>query len=420
MRLDELRDRQVALLGFGEDNRAALPHILDAAPSHVCVADDDEERRRSSPADVEVVPLADALRDHDVLVRSPGFPRYRPDLEAAVSRGATVTTPTDLWLGTHGPRRRVVAVTGTKGKSTTTDFIDRFAHHVGLDLGAAGNMGIPVFSSDWNHEAPDVALEISSYQAVDLDHLPDIAVLTSLAEDHLSWHGGYDQYVADKLRVLHQDGRTAATILVAADDPGACDVTAAWSPVRVTPPPGDPGPPPHRLQNAALAAEVVRLLSGTEVAEETVVETAHHALPGRLDLCREVGGMAWVDDALASNPFAAAAGLAWARKRRRPTIVVLGGADRGVDPTPLVDEASRWASGTLRVVTLPDNGDDLARLTGLETVGRAHDLSAAVALAVDACSNGIVLFAPAAPTPPGIGTWQTRSTQFRDAIDELT
>ena len=80
-----------------------------------------------------------------IFVRSPGFPRYLPQLVDAMERGALMTTPLDLWVGSLDPSQRVVAVTGTKGKTTTTDLIGHFATEAGLRVGLAGNIGIPVF-----------------------------------------------------------------------------------------------------------------------------------------------------------------------------------------------------------------------------------------------------------------------------------
>lgn len=419
MRLDELRGRRVALLGFGADVRAALPHVLEVGPSELLLADDDPARAVDAPAEVHRVDLDDAARRAEVLVRSPGYPRYRPAVEAAVRRGAVVTNPTDLWLGTFGADRCVVAVTGTKGKSTTTALIERFARDRGLDLGVAGNMGVPVFADGWEHRAATVAVEISSYQAADLHHLPDVAVLTSLAEDHLSWHNGYDRYVADKLRVLHQEGRSAACILVPAGDEAASAATAGWSPRTVRPPsPGDL--PRHRVQNAALAAAVIEELTGEAVADDDVLAAAAGSLPGRLDVVATTGATTWVDDALASNPFAAAAALAWARQQGRRTLVLLGGADRGVDPEPLATEARRWPAGELGAIALPDNGDELASAAGIPVIGQAPDPEAAVALATDHLSgetDALVLFSPGAPTPPGRGDWRDRSAAFRAGVE---
>ncbi|CAN5688640.1 UDP-N-acetylmuramoyl-L-alanine--D-glutamate ligase [soil metagenome] len=415
MRLDELRGRRVALLGLGADVRAAVDAIRAAGPAELVVVEEGSAEgtfvRRT---------LAEAATTAEVFVRSPGFPRYQVPLQEAMAGGAEMTTPLDLWLGTHGSSRTVVGITGTKGKSTVTDLLGRMAGEAGLDVGVAGNLGVPVFSDGWNHRAPCIVLEVSSYQAADLHHVPDVAVMTYLSEDHLSWHGGVDRYVADKLRLLSNEGRTAGRILVPAHGGRAAEVAAAAGLVVevVVPPPAGPEVPSHRVQNAALAAAALAAVGGPGLDGPAIVEAARtSSLPGRLDECAGPAGLLCLDDALASNPSASAAGLAWVRGLGRPTVVVLGGMDRGVDPAPLVAEVARWEAGRLRAITLPVNGSELADRAGVEVVGRAEDVGGAVRLAIGSLSpGGVLLFSPAAPTPPGLGNWETRSRQFREAL----
>jgi UDP-N-acetylmuramoylalanine--D-glutamate ligase len=265
-----------------------------------------------------------------------------------------------------------------------------------------------------------VALEVSSYQAADLHHVPDLAVVTHLAEDHLSWHGGVDRYVADKLRLLRNDGGTAGTILVAESSGRAREAIAALGldAVVVAAPLAPAELPAHRVANAALAVEVVHRLGGPAPTAAAVVDAARSSLPGRLDRCVGPPGVLCLDDALASNPSATAAALAWLRGLDRPTVVVVvGGTDRGVDAGPLAEEVGRWRPGRLHAVALPDTGTELATRCGLAVVAVADSVEAATRSALDAAGpGGVVLFSPAAPTPARIGTWQTRSDQFRAAL----
>lgn len=416
MQLDHLSGRRVALLGLGADVQAALPAIRSAGPAELVVVDD------RPLADLDQRSLADAAAGAEVFVRSPGFPRYQRPLLDALGRGARMTTPLDLWLGTHGADRTVVGITGTKGKSTVTDLLGSLARGAGLRVGVAGNLGVPVFSDGWDHTAPLIVLEVSSYQAADLHHVPHVAVLTFLAEDHLSWHGGVEAYVADKLRLLRNDGGTAARILMPeAGGRGAEVVAAAGLAAEVVVAPAAPVDlPAHRVQNAALAAAALAAAGGPVLDASAVVDAARTSLPGRLDPCPGPAGRWCLDDALASNPSATAAGLRWLRGLGRPTVVVLGGADRGVDPGPLAAEAASWPPGQLRAVALPDNGADLAARCGIETIGAADDVAAGVRVAAEQLApDGVLLFSPAAPTRPGEGNWETRSAQFRAACAAL-
>ena len=421
MRVDDLRGRRVALLGLGIDVRAALPAIVAAGPSDLVVVDD--SLSTPEPDGLRVVSLAAATRDADILVRSPGFPRYLEPIVDAGARGTTMTTPVDLWVGSRTGSQRIVMVTGTKGKSTTTDLIGHLATRAGLAVGVAGNLGIPVFSDDWAHDAPIVVIEVSSYQASDLHHAPEIAVLTSLAEDHLDWHGSYDRYRADKLRVVGNDGGTATRVFVPRAEStaiAALGMIGGIEPDLVDVPDHDAHLPHHRVQNAALAAAVVGALGGTGIGDAEILEAAERFLPGRLETCAGPGDGMWIDDALATNPAAAAAGLAWARSLDRPTIVLLGGADRGVSRTPLQDEIARWPTGRIHAVTLPDNGRALADACGITVIGAAATVAEAVALAAEALPpGGTVMFSPSAPTPPAAGNWKLRSDAFRTAVATL-
>lgn len=416
MRLDELTGRRVVLLGLGADVLAAVRAIRSAEPSAIAVVDDGPQ---AEATDLPVLSLVDAASWGDVFVRSPGFPRYQEPLLAALDRGAEMTTPVDLWLGTYGAERTVVAITGTKGKSTVTALLGLLAERGRIDVGVAGNLGIPVFSDGWNADAPVIVLEVSSYQAADLHHVPDIAVLTYLSEDHLSWHGGVGRYVADKLRVVANEGGRASTVIVPEDNGRALEALAALGiePEIVAAPDSDPTVPRHRVQNAALAAAALAELGGHQLVDVEIVAIARHSMPGRLDPCPGPAGILCLDDALASNPSATAAALRWLRTLDRRTVVLLGGADRDVDPEPLRAEAACWDPNLLSAIALPDTGCRLAEACGIRLLANAVDVPSAAGLALsNVGEDAVILFSPGAPTPPEVGNWETRSDQFRTAV----
>jgi|GEM_PF-1308055 len=458
MKLSDLAGQRVVLLGMGTDMQAALGPILAAAPLQVFLVDEalspgSQLGGRATAqsgsqsglhsklhggvstdtlaSELQMISVEQAAKTAQVFVRSPGFPKYMPQLVDAVKQGALMTTPLDLWMGSLDSSQRVVAVTGTKGKSTTTDLIGHFAAQAGLRVGLAGNLGIPVFGVDWDSTAPIVVLEVSSYQAADLQHVPAIAVLTSLTEDHLDFHGGVERYRADKLRVLSNNEQSAEVVVVSADSPEALAASIQFGPVIVQPPTSAPALPQQRVQNAALAAEVIFQLGGGRMTEQQILDGAARSMPGRLDECvgpdanSAAAVIRFVDDALASNPSAAAAGLAWARQQELPTVLILGGVERGVSARPLVEEASQWPPGQLLAVTLPENGASLAERCRITVVAAAETVQEAVqlgaeALLVHASVPGILLFSPGAPTPTEAGNWQDRSASFSQAAAELS
>lgn len=439
MRPDDLTGRRVAVLGLGVDVRAAIAKLAPVGPAEWLLVDSAAEvaaQARDGVVTVDgidllLVDLETASESAEVFLRSPGFPRYLEPLVAARARGALMTTPVDLFMGSTRPDQKVVAITGTKGKSTTTDLVGHFLKDAGVRAGVAGNLGIPVFADGWDSDAPVVVIEVSSYQASDLHHVPDVAVLTSLSQDHLSWHGGVERYVADKLRVVSNEAGTAPVVIVSADELGALQAVAAHNPVVVASPENPDGLPFQRVQNAALAAEVLSQLGLAEMTEEQILAGAVATMPGRLDPCKTGGGRwestSFLDDTLASNPSASAAGLRWARSTGKRVAVILGGSDRGVSVEPLRDEASLWEPGRLVAVTVADNGADIAEQAGIEVLGRADSVTEAVRLAAGwldsdepAQIGGIVLFSPAAPTPARQGSWKERSSEFRSAVLSLS
>lgn len=431
MRLAELTGRRVALLGVGTDVRAAIGPIVEVGPAELIAVADSRSAELESQVLATVggrVPvrwadLSAAAAESDVLVRSPGFPRSSSPIRAALGRGARMTTPVDLWLGAVGPEQQVIGVTGTKGKSTVTSLVGWFAERLGVRVGLAGNVGVPVFDPAWDSTAPIVVIEISSYQAADLHRVPDVAVLTFLAEDHLSWHGDRGAYDEAKLRVVRNEGGSAPVVLVGEAGGRWPEVLAGRGIGARTVVAPDAGPelPAHRVGNAALAAAALTAAGGPVVPGELVIEAARQTMPGRLDPCPGPTGLLCVDDALASNPAAAAAGLAWLRGLGRSTVVLIGGVDRSVDPAPLRDEVRRWPAGSLRAVALPDNGPALAAAVGLPGADVASDVASAVALAVAAAGpGGAVILSPGAPTPPAVGDWKVRSAQFRAALVAAT
>jgi UDP-N-acetylmuramoylalanine--D-glutamate ligase len=372
----------------------------------------------------------------DVVVRSPGVSRYRPELAAAEAAGTSVTTTMALWLEDHGDAP-VLAVTGTKGKSTTASLAAALLEADGRRVELIGNIGVPVLAT-YGRPRPDAyVVEVSSYQAADVTRSPAVVVLTSLAPDHLDWHGGVEAYYRDKLR------------LVTAGPPGRLAVCAG-NPEALTRTAGHPdrtlfGPEGrvhvtgdgwlevdgvrladtahlrvagrHNVWNLCGAVAGVLLLTGESptAAAVEVAMAGFAGLPSRCAVMGERAGRTYVDDALASNPFASAASVG--TFAGRPLTVIVGGADRGVDPGPLVEALAGRRPPASVVVLTPGSGRLAGALAGVAgQVREATDLAEAVAWANELTpEGGVVLFSPGAPTPEGGGGYRERSRQFAAA-----
>ncbi|MFN7552558.1 MAG: Mur ligase family protein, partial [Pseudomonadota bacterium] len=206
MRLAELEGRRVAIWGAGREGRAAwrwLADRLPLRPAVVCPAAE-AETARAFAVGAEVIAGeagVEALRGFDVVVKSPGISPYRSPAPEAEAAGVRFTSGTALWFAAH-PGARTIAITGTKGKSSTTAMVAHLLRAAGRSVVLAGNIGLPLL------EAPDAAvpdwwvMEVSSFQARDLGGVPEIAAVLNLHPEHLDWHGTVECYYRDKMRLL--------------------------------------------------------------------------------------------------------------------------------------------------------------------------------------------------------------------------
>ena len=360
MTLEEVLAGRLAVWGLGAEGSAMVALARARGLDPVLI---DDHPERVTGASVSVAPGAHLIRpdevvwsDVDVVVRAPGVSRYRAELAAAEAAGVTVTTGMALWLEDYRDAA-VVAVTGTKGKSTTATLAAAVLRAGGVTTELLGNIGVPVLDTYGRPRADAYVVEVSSYQATDVTTSPGVVVLTSLAPDHLDWHGGVESYYRDKLRLVWAG--PAAALAVSAGSSEAVRRTAGHTARTLYGPEGrvvvstdgrvevdgQPvaevadlrAPGRHNAWNLCGALTGVLLLTGTAPRADVVAEVldGFDGLPSRCHTVGERDGRTYVDDALASNPFASAASIETFADR--PLTVIVGGADRGVDPGPLVD-----------------------------------------------------------------------------------
>lgn len=447
MRFADLLTGRVAIWGIGQEG-LAMARLLIARGVEPTLVDDQVEPAAARAAhelpDAPTVigPGSMAWGDVDVVVRSPGVSRYRRELLDAEAVGVSVTTAMALWLEDFADAR-VVAITGTKGKSTTAALAAAILREGGKEVALIGNIGVPVSEMYGRSLVDAYVVEVSSYQAVDVTVTPGVCVLTSLAADHLDWHGGEERYFRDKLRLIGAGPPGSLAVSAASDEAlrrtGGHPHRTLYGPagrVQVTPTgmveiDGEPSvdarrlgvPGWHNWWNLCGAITGTMLLDGAPPSPEAVGAAVEgfEGLPSR---CRTVGehhGLTFVDDALASNPFATAASVD--AFPGRELTVILGGASRGVDPALLVEVLNRREPAP-RVIVIPPDPRRLIdvlsspreRARAPVTVEAAADLDAAVRAAVASTPvGGVVLFSPAAPTPEGGGGFAERSRQFVEA-----
>jgi len=425
MKLAELAGKRVVVWGYGREGRAAAD-VLDGVAKFTIIDD-----KIADAADRLVLTGANAqtaLAAADVVIKSPGVSRYDERVLALIGRGVTVTGGSALWMAEH--HARTVAVTGSKGKSTTSALIHHLATAIGIANIYGGNIGVPLLELP---QAEQYVVELSSYQCSELTDSPAIAVLTSLFPEHLNWHGSAERYYADKLNLVAHGPRT---VIVNATDERLLGTLRALhpdvEPIEVGAP-ADGIPDglalrgAHNRQNAHLALTALRVLAdtrGVDLADRRteIAEALHtfQGLPHRLTVIADENGLCFVDDSLSTAPQAAIAALDTFADG--PLALIVGGQDRGVDYTPLHDHLA--ATGrTITLIGIPDSGQRIVDAVGhLPHVSSelADDLADAVRRARAALrgTGGTVLLSPAAPSYGIYRDHRERGAAFAQAVEQ--
>jgi UDP-N-acetylmuramoylalanine--D-glutamate ligase len=444
---DPLRGVSHALVVDLATPEPAAASVLDGAGVAVTIVDDRRDHPEADAARAaghEVVldqPAVGLLDRVDLVVPSPGVPERAPVVRAAVRAGLPVWSEPELGWRLHP--RRLLAVTGTNGKTSTIELLTAMLVAGDVPAVPCGNIGAP-FSTAAEAAAPAAVLvaELSSFQLRFAGSLrPEVGVLLNLADDHLDWHGGFEAYAAAKAR-LWEAQRPGDWAVANAADP----VTMRWRD-RIAPAgradfrgegevdglgvgvrdgaihgrtPGYEGrllelvelplDAAHHVANVAAAA-CAALLAGVDAA--AVADAARRFLPGRhrLELVAEAGGVRWVDDSKATNVHAAAAAL-----RSAPSLVWLaGGLAKGVDLAALALHLGAVHHAVL-FGTAAEELAEVCRTAGVEAqvVDTIED---AVAVAARSARPGdTVLLAPACASFDQFRGYADRGERFAAAV----
>jgi len=427
---------RIAIWGFGREGQAALQFVSERAPDAVVTILNDTALESDAAAGLDVITgeaASQAISDgrFDMVIRSPGISLYRPEIAAGTANGTRFTTGTNLWFEAY-PDARKIAITGTKGKSTTSSVLYHVCQKAGLDVVLVGNVGIPALLQKPGRDL--TVMELSSYQIADLMHAPDFAVITNLYPEHTPWHGGLENYFRDKLRLLELSERTVRLCNYANERlrarVGQRFSDLAWfnhdgsyhvrdgvlyfRDERVSLP-GNPLRGTHNLQNLAAvlaAADAV----GAHQPGQPLDLSGYRQLPHRLEEFRLANGRLCVDDSIATVPEAAVEALnAFAGQS---VVLFLGGTERGQNFALLYEAMAR---ATIEmVVCLPANGERIAAelaASGLsdrirvETVG---DLAEGIRLAnLCASAEAVFLLSPAAPSFGQFRNFEERGEAFK-------
>ncbi|WP_375421714.1 UDP-N-acetylmuramoyl-L-alanine--D-glutamate ligase [uncultured Sphingomonas sp.] len=366
------------------------------------------------------------LQKFDAFVVSPGVPLNTHPL-AAEARTARIPIIGDIELFAQArrdlPAHKVVGITGTNGKSTTTALVHHLLETAGVPTLMGGNIGLPVLGQAPLPEGGVYVLELSSYQ-IDLTHTLDceVAVLLNVTPDHLDRYDGFEAYAASKARLFAMQSAAHEAVIAIGDAPsaaiarslstrgehltkiapGVCLDQSRWPALQG----------PHNAQNVLAAIAVAKALGLNEAAIDRGLAT-FAGLPHRMERVATIGGVTYVNDSKATNPDSTAPALA-----AYPRIHwILGGRAKGDD----LDACVAHFGNVVRAYTIGEAGSRFAAvLDGKVAVEEAKTLDAAVAHATEnAVAGDVVLLSPACASFDQYRDYEERGAAFRAAVEAL-
>ena len=363
----------------------------------------------------EVVRVDAELRNEDdehvldgveVVVKNPGVPGERPLVVGARRRGIPVWSEVELGWRLLAPRP-FIGVTGTKGKTTTSELLGEIFRAAGREVVVAGNVGRPLSGVEASDDAWIVA-ELSSFQLEDVHELAlEVAVLLNLQPDHLDRHGTFERYRAAKLRIFERarhkvvpGGLELDGLEFSADDPLPAE-------------PRLPGR--HNRANAAAATAAARIAG---IADDAIAEGLREfrGVPHRLELVREREGVRWINDSIATNTLAARAGV---DAFDAPVRLILGGRAKGEDYKAF---ARSLPARVAAVYLVGEASDQLA--SAFEAADRSFERAGTIERAVDLAAGAarpgdVVLLSPACASYDQFANFERRGEEFRRLVSKL-
>jgi UDP-N-acetylmuramoylalanine--D-glutamate ligase len=414
--------RKYAVYGLARSGIATVTALLGSG-ADVAAWDGKAEARLRAPAGTTIANLDEIdLSEFDSLVVTPGLPLNRHSIaERARDAGVEIIGDIELFARARPelPPHKVVGITGTNGKSTTTALIHHILRTAGVPTTMGGNIGLPILAQDPLPEGGVYVLELSSYQ-IDLTQSLDcdVAVLLNITPDHLDRYESFEAYAASKARLFEMQTSRSVAIVDYADKATGDALLGASSSIKFIH--GDfldqshwptlQGP--HNAQNAAAAIECCRIL-GLGEAEIGAGLLTYPGLPHRMERVREKDGVLFVNDSKATNPTATAPAIA-AFKRIR---WILGGQAK----TDNLDECAPHFGHVRSAYVIGEAGELFARLLSPHmSVKNCGKLDEAVRqAAADAQAGDTVLLSPACASFDQFKDFEDRGDQFRVLVGEL-
>lgn len=453
--IDTIKNKKVAVIGIGVSNTPLIDRLLAEGVSVTACDKRTREQMGAQADDLERRgcrlhlggDYLDGL-DADVIFRTPGLRPDVPQIAAAVAKGAELTSEMEVFFRICPCP--IIAVTGSDGKTTTTTIIAKLLEAAGYHVHLGGNIGRPLLPDIESIQPDDLAvLELSSFQLMTMDTSADIAVVTNLAPNHLDVHKGMEEYIAAKKNIfLYQNAQQKVVLnrdnditysfvpeakgqvtLFSRQTPldegivlenGAICVKKDGNTRKVLPVADILLPGVHNIENYEAAIGAVDGLVPDEIIRKFAATFG--GVEHRIELVRELHGVKYYNDSIASSPSRTMAGL---RSFHQKVILIAGGYDKHIPYDVLgPDLVAHVKAMVLTGATAPKIRAAAEQAPGYDAqalpIYTIDDFAGAVHKAVELAQPGdIVILSPASASFDKFKNFMVRGDTFKDLIRAL-
>lgn len=447
-----IKGKTVTVIGIGISNLPLIKYLVSIGAGEVHACDKRVREKLGDTADdLErlgvILHLGEDYLNYltgDIIFRTPGLRYDVPELDAARSRGAVVTSEMEVFCEICPSHK--IAVTGSDGKTTTTTLIHKILTEAGYSTWLGGNIGNPLLT-DTENMLPDdwVILELSSFQLHTMKTSPEIAVVTNLSPNHLDYHKDYQEYIDAKKNVfLHQDKNGVVVInsdnedsLPLAEDAkgiikrfsrknkadvyldgdvikrGGTEVLNI-NDIKI--------PGMHNVENYMAAIAAVEGLAEDDVIVKIAKEFG--GVEHRIELVRTLDGVRYYNSSIDSSPNRTINTL---RVFEKKVIMIAGGKDKGI---PYDSIGPAIAEHVKTLILIGATSDKIAEALDMEVkkTGRGKDVEVIRALTYEeavstakskAASGDVVLLSPASTSFDMFNNFMERGNLFKDLVNKL-
>ncbi len=405
------KEKKVAIIGYGLEGQD-VEKFLKCRGANITILDQKDDSTYLSNLD-----------KFDIIIRSPGVYPYKEELVAVQKSGVRITTPTHIFFNEF--KGKIIGVTGTKGKGTTSTLIYDILQSAGLDICLGGNIGKPLLGLLPKLTLKSyVVMEMSSFQLIDLPVSPDIAVVLNITSDHMDWHKNQKEYIDAKMNIVKYQKssdwavinneykisssfakKTKANVIFFSkkilNDKYKKDLILKGE---------------HNLENIGAAVAVAKILN---VDEKIILKTVKkfRGLEHRLEFVRKIGGVRFYNDSFATGPQPTIAAI---NSFVEDETLILGGSDKGLDYRELGNTINK--SQNIKNIILI--GTTAKKIKKYINTGKiiTHCLEFAsmkeIALkAFDISKEGsVVVLSPASASFDMFENYKDRGNQFKEAV----